>query len=227
MDEDKGGNLGNPPQARIQPFAWQKKERLVYCNVFEHLILHLKIAVVRQKGLLKEPKDIRNLFTTGGVFMICKEINDMFMKDGTSLAWKKRCYEEIKDNYKDYIALIKSFLVYIDKIYLGCKSEAEFLKVGSIVHFADCDCEILKLTKRKDGFLLKLPTGEEQVFHSSCAWMQFQYLDAIEIATRKMASGYDDFDDEIYNDFVMYDDKSVLDDYSIAFMCDYKGSLYI
>ena len=150
MDEDKGGNLGNPPQAKTQPFEWQKKERLVYCNVLEHLILHFKIAVLRQKELFKEPKDILDFFTTGGIYMICQEINDMFMNDGTTSAWKKRCYEEIKDNYCDYIALIKSLLLYIKNDYIGKKEESEFLKVGSFVHFSDCDCEILKLSNKKN-----------------------------------------------------------------------------
>ena len=78
MDEDKGGNLGNPLQARLQPFEWQKKERLVYCNVIEHLILHMKIAVLRQKDFLREPNDVIDFFTTGGVEVICRDINDMF-----------------------------------------------------------------------------------------------------------------------------------------------------
>ena len=53
MDEDKGGNLSDPVGAINQPFEWQKKERLVYCNVLEHLILHIKIAVLRQKDVLE------------------------------------------------------------------------------------------------------------------------------------------------------------------------------
>ena len=126
MDEDKGGNLGNPPQAKMQPFEWQKKERLVYCNILEHLILHMKIAVLRQKNMLETPQEIADFFTTGGIFMICDEINDMFMNDGTKVAWKKRCFEEIKENYEDYILLIKSFMNYIETDYKGNKMEPAF-----------------------------------------------------------------------------------------------------
>ncbi len=121
MDEDKGGNLGDPFRARMQPFEWQKKERLVYCNILEHLILHIKIAILRQKEFLSEPKNVTKFFTTGGIFMICLDINDMFLKNGTTIPWKKRCFEEIKENYSEYINLIRALLKYIDENYCGKK----------------------------------------------------------------------------------------------------------
>lgn len=39
IDEDKGGSLSESSSAIRQPFEWQRKERLVYCNILEHLIL--------------------------------------------------------------------------------------------------------------------------------------------------------------------------------------------
>ena len=74
MDEDKGGNLSDPQCAIKQPFEWQKKERLVYCNVLEHLILHIKIAILRQKEAFKTPQDIIEFFTTG-VIQIAEKPN--------------------------------------------------------------------------------------------------------------------------------------------------------
>ena len=103
MDEDKGWNLSNSAQAQMQPFEWQKKERLVYCNIIEHLILHMKIAVLRQKDFLRKPFDVDNFFSTGGIFMVCHDINDMFMNNGTSVPWKKRCFKEVENNYEEYI----------------------------------------------------------------------------------------------------------------------------
>ena len=55
---------------------------------------------------------------------------------------------------------------------------------------------------------------------------QFQYLDSIDIVTRKMASGYDDFYGKIYNDFISYENKSNIYEYSLALKCDYKGYGY-
>jgi len=225
IDEDKGANLGNPMQAKLQPFEWQRKERLVYCNVLEHLILHVKIAILRQKQELEMPNDISNFFTTGGIFLICEEINDMYKKDGTSVAWKKKCYEEIKDNYEDYITLVKTILTYIDRNYYGDKDEPAFLVPGSKVHFADCDCEILKITKKKDAFLLKLPTGEEKAYRVCVAMSQFKYVDEMDMIARRMASGYEDFYKDIYNDIVSC--RAVeLNDYVNALRIDYKGCGY-
>jgi hypothetical protein len=130
MDEDKGSNLSDHTCAIHQPFSWQRKERLVYCNILEHLILHIKIAVLRQKETFEKPGDVLGFFTTGGIFEICKEINDMFIKDGTEIGWKKRCFEEVKDNYKDYIILLKAIISHIDNKYSGDKKAEPFLVPG-------------------------------------------------------------------------------------------------
>lgn len=223
MDEDKGGNLGNPLQAKIQPFEWQKKERLVYCNILEHLILHMKIAIVRQKKMLETPKEVAGFFTTGGIFMICKDINDMFMNDGTKVAWQRRCFEEIKENYEDYILLIKSFMNYIETDYKGNKMEPAFLVPGSMVHFLDGDGEILKVSRKKDALLLRLPSGKEKVLNSVVAYQQFTYIDQFDLAIRKMASGYEGFYISIYEDVVKYDNKNLIEEISKLFKVDYQG----
>lgn len=126
IDEDKGGNLSGW-SAELQPFAWQKKDRLVYCNYLEHLLLHIKIAVLRQKGRLKNNHDVDYFFTTHGINMICEDINGMYLKNGTSLVWKQNCYEIICDNYEDYIGLIKLLFLYIDSQYVGERIEESFL----------------------------------------------------------------------------------------------------
>lgn len=226
MDEDKGGNLGNAEHARMQPFEWQKKERLVYCNILEHLILHMKIAVIRQKEKLQKPKNVPEFFTTGGIFMLCEEINDLFAKDGTAVAWKKRCFEEIKDNYEDYIILIKALLSYIDDNYCGMKDEAAFLVPGSVVYLADAECEILRVSKKRDVFLLQLPTGEEKAFKSYIASNQFTYVDQIDFVTRRMASGFEDFYESIYADFVNCEERELITSYVEALKVDYTGHGY-
>ncbi len=223
MDEDKGGNLGNPPQAKMQPFEWQAKERLVYCNFLEHLILHMKIAILRQKKILETPREIENFFTTGGIFMICQNINDMFVLDGTNISWQKRCFEEIRENYKDYILLVKSFIKYIEADYKGNKAKPALLAPGSMVHFSDGDCEILNVSPKKDTFLLKLPSGEEKTFKSVWASSQFTYIDQFDLAIRRMASGFQTFYADIYNDIEKYNDEKNIDKFSTLFKVDYHG----
>ncbi|WP_342255477.1 hypothetical protein [Spiroplasma endosymbiont of Poecilobothrus nobilitatus] len=48
IDEDKAIMLSTPEFARKSPFNYQKSDRLVYCNLLEHLILHTKIYFLNQ-----------------------------------------------------------------------------------------------------------------------------------------------------------------------------------
>lgn len=43
IKENEGIMLSNPNYAIHQPWEWQCGENLVYCNIFEHLLLHMKI----------------------------------------------------------------------------------------------------------------------------------------------------------------------------------------
>ena len=228
MDEDKGGDLGNPAKAREQPFEWQKKERLVYCNIIEHLILHMKIAVLRQKVFLRKPDEVVHFFTTGGIFKICSVINDMFSKNGTSVAWRKRCFEEVKENYQDYIILIKSLLTYIDNCYVGEKNRRAFLVQGAKVHFADCDGEIVRISDKRDVILLKLPTGEEKRFSIAVAMNQLEYVDQVDCVTRIMSFGYGEpgFYKKIYDDIVSCDNVAEVTNCAEALKVDYRGHGY-
>ena len=226
MDEDKGGNLSNSFQASRQPFGWQKKERLVYCNALEHLILHMKIAIVRQKELFNKQKDIGLFFTTGGIYQICQEINDMFIEDGTSVSWKKRCFREISDNYGDYIDLVSAFMRYIDNNFLGEKNEEPLLKIGRNVHFPDCDCEIIGLTKKHDSVILRTPSRNISLDTSSLLGM-LKYADCIDLECRKMASGFEVFYESIYNDIINSFQSESVNSYAKSLSVDYKGYGYV
>ena len=222
MDEDKGGNLASPDAARKQPFEWQKKERLVYCNIIEHLLLHIKIAILRQKKMLNKPLDVHDFFTTGGIFQLCAEINELFVKGESNSGWRSACYERIKENYEDYILLLQTVSTYIDKCYIAEKKNG-FLRVGSFVHFFDCDCEIIKIARRKDRLLLKMPSGEERVFSASCALSQYEYEDCIDIVKSKMASLYDGFCDQVYNDLQRCQDSETVTQWAECLKVDFRG----
>lgn len=226
MDEDKGGNLANPAQAKMQPFEWQRKERLVYCNILEHLILHIKIAIKRQKDFLEKPYDMIHFFSTGGIFVLCEDINEMFVNNGTSVEWIKRCYEEIRENYEDYIIVIKALLTYIDKNYIGEKNKDAFLIAGGIVHFSDCDCEILEVDKKNDTILLKTSTGDKKRFRILDLMNMFNYVDYIERITRMMASNFCGFCETIYEDIITCDKENEITSYVTAFKVDYSGYGY-
>lgn len=68
IDENKAIKLSKPEFA-INPFAYQKADRLVYCDILEHLILHIKI--------YEETKNTC-LGIAGAIAFICPEINDYY-----------------------------------------------------------------------------------------------------------------------------------------------------
>lgn len=227
MDEDKGGNLSNPPQARMQPFEWQKRERLVYCNALEHFILHIKIGVLRHNCIYSKPSDVEAFFTTHGCMMISSEINDMFLNNGTSLAWKQRCFSEFKDNYDDYIVLIKAIMKYIDNAYVGDKTAEPFLKIGAIVHFADCDAKILNIQKSKEAVLLEMPNGERKGYLRSVLYFQNTYADCYDYAIRDLSHDFNDFQEKIYNDIINYPDTDEINEIANILRVDYSDEKFI
>ena len=111
----------------------------------------------------------------------------------------KRCFEEISENYDDYINIVILVLNYIDECYTGERNPA-FLKQGSVVHFADGDCEILSISDSKEQILLKLPSGDGRSFSVWCAVNQLQYDDRLDITTRRLAKIKSGFSEKIYND---------------------------
>ena len=154
IDEDKGGNLNNPDQAKNQPFEWQLKERLVYCNLLEHLILHIKIAVLRQRHKLYNVKDISDFFTTHGINTIVEQINDSFYRKGEfKQNYRIILHNEIKNNFDDYLMILKTLIWYIDSQFEG-KRNQQILKEHNFVHVSIMKslvkqirftCEIIKV----------------------------------------------------------------------------------
>lgn len=202
IDEDKGGNLANPVQAAMQPFAWQRKERLVYCNILEHLILHIKIMLMRQQASFEEPRDVFSFFTTDGTIMICHDLNDMFMLDGTEQPWRKNCFQPVKENYSDYIIILHALFKYIELNVPQNADHSLFLQIGSIIHTADGDCEILKMTPKRDILCIKLPSGKELSVYSTLASNQLTFFDYIDMYRRILSSGYESFYTSIYHDLI-------------------------
>ena len=89
--------LSTPEIARLHPFEYQQKENLVYCNIFEHLLLHIKI--VQEYGKNDSSLGI------GGVSMITAQINGYYNNPPTS-GWHVNVFQLIKDNYDEYIKIL-------------------------------------------------------------------------------------------------------------------------
>ena len=222
MDEDKGANLSDPISAQRQPYEWQKKDRLVYCNVLEHLILHIKIAVLRQKKMLSDTKAIDDFFTTGGIFELCLAINELFEKGESNSGWRKACYEKIKKNYEDYILLLQTVIMYIDKCYLNEK-RSRCLKVGACVSISNENYEIVGITKKRDKVLLKHQLGGEKVYPVYLLESQLEYTDHIDMVISKMASMYEGFCDNVYFDIQKYQGKETAAEFAKILDVDFAG----
>lgn len=103
IDEDKAILLANPHYAKTKPFSFQEANRLVYCNLIEHLILHIKI--IEHPHPNRYPNEDVGV---GGVFgCIIPELNDIYSGIKYKLEWKNAVIEKVIDLKKEYLECIK------------------------------------------------------------------------------------------------------------------------
>lgn len=111
IDEDKAIMLCNDKFAVNNPFEYQKADRLVYCNLLEHLLLHVKIA--------EDPSPDANeneLPGIGGAInFICKDLNDIYSGKKFSDEWRKNVADKVKDNFDDYIIILRYLWNIVEK----------------------------------------------------------------------------------------------------------------
>ena len=109
IDEDKAIMLSNKSFAKKYPFDFQRANRLVYCNLLEHLLLHIKI--------MEEPKPInkRELVGYGGVFnFIIPQLNDIFNNIKYKQNWQQQVKKNVfnqKKQYFNYLKYLYNFLL--------------------------------------------------------------------------------------------------------------------
>lgn len=103
IDEDKAILLANPDYAKTKPFYFQEASRLVYCNLIEHLILHIKIIEYPHPD--RYPNEDVGV---GGIFRyIIPELNDIYSGIKYKLEWKKAVIEKIINLKEKYLECIK------------------------------------------------------------------------------------------------------------------------
>lgn len=86
IDENRHENISNPTfiEENQIPFEMQKKERLVYCNLVEHAILHAHIANETKWKFGKKGLDF---------FLIDNIIEWYLVKEVPKLGWQYNCYK--------------------------------------------------------------------------------------------------------------------------------------
>lgn len=112
IDEDKAIMLSNPRWAIANPFEYQKADRLVYCNIMEHLILHIKI--------VEEPRPMgANILEAqgvgGAVEFICPQLNDFYNGYEFKREVDKKKLEIVANNFDDYIKVLHYLLNVAEK----------------------------------------------------------------------------------------------------------------
>ncbi|MBQ7994739.1 MAG: hypothetical protein IJ247_00765 [Bacilli bacterium] len=110
IDEDKAIMLANDKYAINNPFNYQKADRLVYCNLLEHFLLHIKIAAEprNKKANANEAPGIG-----GAVNFICRQLNDIYSGYEFKQEFMIKSREILTGHLKDYVLALKGLLTII------------------------------------------------------------------------------------------------------------------
>ena len=103
IDEDKAIMLCNDKFAKNNPFTYQKAERLVYCNILEHLLLHVKIAE-EPRNAQANKNELQGI--GGAATFICSQINDYFNGYTFTREWQIIQMSVLEGHFEDYIAIL-------------------------------------------------------------------------------------------------------------------------
>ena len=104
IDEDKAIMLSNDEYAARNPFEYQKKNRLVYCNLLEHLLLHVKIAEEPRNPDANE-NELPGI--GGAINYLCKQLNDIYAGKEPAEEWRKTVASKVQDHFDDYIRILR------------------------------------------------------------------------------------------------------------------------
>lgn len=111
IDEDKAIMLCNDKFAANNPFEYQKADRLVYCNLLEHLLLHVKIA----ENPNPDANENELPGIGGAINFICKDLNDIYSGKEFADEWRKNVANKVKDNFDDYIIILRYLWNIVEK----------------------------------------------------------------------------------------------------------------
>lgn len=96
-------NLSQSEIARLFDYKYQYAENLTYCNYLEHLIIHVKINLLRKEQL-------GHYINDGLVNYMIPELNDWYRYLIDLKPWQEAAFSLIEDNYSDYCDIINYWL---------------------------------------------------------------------------------------------------------------------
>lgn len=103
--EDHAIMLSTKEYAMKNPYEWQLKENLVYCDFLEHLLLHILIC----ENPSKNKNENEKVGVGGIVNFIVPELNDVYSGWVAKQAWQLNCHNAIINDKDVYLVLIKRF----------------------------------------------------------------------------------------------------------------------
>ena len=104
IDEDKAIMLSNIEYANKNPFEYQKAERLVYCNMLEHFLLHILI-FEKPKSDKANKNELQGI--GGAVNYLCKQLNDLYCGYEYKQGWMKKIVSAVEKDYDSYIPMLR------------------------------------------------------------------------------------------------------------------------
>lgn len=134
IDEDKAIMLSTPAYIKKfgYPFDFQKAERLVYCDLMEHMVLHMMIVKkdIETKGKNRFHKQF--LVGSGGIFnFMLPELLDIYSGIEYKQPWKQEVIKQVIDKKDELIEVIKQLkkLGYNDEFIFRNKSFMPNIKI--------------------------------------------------------------------------------------------------
>ena len=96
-------SLSDKDLALSYPYDYQTSPHLTYCNLLEHLILHIKIFELRTEALNGM------LFVDGVERFLIPQINDIYQTRRYKQEWLIATKQNIEDNKDDYLRLLELY----------------------------------------------------------------------------------------------------------------------
>ena len=135
IDENKAILLCEDNHARENPFEYQKKDRLVYCNFLEHFLLHV---------LIVEENMGENLeLGIGGALTISHQLNDFYSGYEYKRQWLIDTTSVVKNDYSTYIKMLKR--LFFDVQFKYFYNADDFSKGWDGTVYPKIKAEILKV----------------------------------------------------------------------------------
>lgn len=102
-------DLSTPAHAKKYPFEYQSKDNLCYCNLLEHLLLHILINVERSSTVCRLVLD--------GTLIIRKRLDELYEVTKDLSEHQLNMLRPIMNNYSDYIELTNDWVDSLHRVF--------------------------------------------------------------------------------------------------------------